>query len=256
MDNKPSGLKTLLLWVCMIAMFLFIYQMFKGNSDGPREMSFSEFKAAVEADKIKSVFVESDGIDVAGEFRDGGNYKTNKEKAFNLTDFITTIHKGKNIFFMVKPPSSGWSSILISLLPMVLLVAFLVFFMRGLVNKGKDTIDFGKAKTYESQNDNITFDDVAGIDEVKEELEEVVEFLKKPKKFSAVGAKIPKGVLLSGAPGVGKTLLARAVAGEASVPFLSINGSEFVQMFVGVGASRVRDLFEQAKKRAPLHCFY
>ena len=164
--------------------------------------------------------------------------------------------KGVNIHYN-KESGSGWVSILINAIPFVLLLAFWIFMMRQMQSGGNKALSFGKsrARLHSSQQKKVTFKDVAGVEEAKEELQEIIEFLREPQKFQKLGGRIPKGVLLIGPPGTGKTLLARAIAGEANVPFFSISGSDFVEMFVGVGASRVRDLFEQGKKNAPCIIF-
>ena len=156
-----------------------------------------------------------------------------------------------------KDNSGGWVSILVQAFPIVLLAGFWIFMMRQMQSGGNKALSFGKsrARLHSSQQKKVTFKDVAGVEEAKEELQEIIEFLREPQKFQKLGGRIPKGVLLIGAPGTGKTLLARAIAGEANVPFFSISGSDFVEMFVGVGASRVRDLFEQGKKNAPCIVF-
>ena len=155
------------------------------------------------------------------------------------------------------PSSNGWISILVKSSPFILLIGFWIFMMRQMQSGGNKALSFGKsrARLHSTQQKKVTFKDVAGVEEAKEELQEIIEFLREPQKFQKLGGRIPKGVLLIGSPGTGKTLLARAIAGEASVPFFSISGSDFVEMFVGVGASRVRDLFEQGKKNAPCIIF-
>ena len=193
-----------------------------------------------------------------------GEYVRPANKKFHVTVFkeaapdLTKQLKEKNVQIKVKEVRSGdWVLILLNAAPLILLVGFWFFLMRQMQAGGNKALSFGKsrARLLSAQQKKATFKDVAGIDEAKEELQEIIEFLKDPQKFQKLGGRIPKGVLLVGPPGTGKTLLARAIAGEANVPFFSISGSDFVEMFVGVGASRVRDLFEQGKKNAPCIIF-
>ncbi len=208
----------------------------------------------VNAGKIKTVTIT--GNDLQGNYKDDNQQlhaviPTNHQ---NLDDAMW--HKGVDIKYN-KESGSGWVNILINAIPFVLLLAFWIFMMRQMQSGGNKALSFGKsrARLHSSQQKKVTFKDVAGVEEAKEELQEIIEFLREPQKFQKLGGRIPKGVLLIGPPGTGKTLLARAIAGEANVPFFSISGSDFVEMFVGVGASRVRDLFEQGKKNAPCIIF-
>src|SRR5208282_5306808 len=194
--------------------------------------------------------------DVSGTLKkDGAKFKTTIPT--NYPDLYKTLTE-KNVSVVIKDSSGGnWLTWLANGLPMLLLLGLWIFFMRQMQSGGNKALSFGKsrARLLSSQQKKVTFKDVAGVEEAKEELQEIIEFLREPQKFQKLGGRIPKGVLLVGPPGTGKTLLARAIAGEANVPFFSISGSDFVEMFVGVGASRVRDLFEQGKKNAPCIVF-
>ena len=196
------------------------------------------------------------GTDVSGTLKkDSAKFKTTIPT--NYPDLYKTLTE-KNVSVVIKDSSGGsWMTWLANGLPMILLLGLWIFFMRQMQSGGNKALSFGKsrARLLSSQQKKVTFKDVAGVEEAKEELQEIIEFLREPQKFQKLGGRIPKGVLLVGAPGTGKTLLARAIAGEANVPFFSISGSDFVEMFVGVGASRVRDLFEQGKKNAPCIIF-
>ncbi len=250
--------KNLALWLVISLMMIMLFNMFQKPHAVEDKLSFSELMLQIEENRIKSVLLQ--GNDITGKYLD----KDGKEKAFrsykptfdaDLTEKLLE----KKITIQAKPEEEhfSWFSIFISWFPLLLLVGIWLFFMRQMQMGGGKAMSFGKsrAKLLTEAQDKKTFNDVAGIEEAKEELEEIIAFLKEPKKFTALGGKIPKGVLLVGPPGTGKTLLARAVAGEAGVPFFSISGSDFVEMFVGVGASRVRDLFLQGKKNAPCIIF-
>lgn len=219
--------------------------------------NYSKFYQAVDQGNIEKaeIIVETDVYRISGTTKKGVDFTVKTPKDPNLTQLM--INKGIDFETTPAPGPPWWTSLLGTFLPILLLVGLIFFMMQQTQGGGSRVMQFGKskAKLHTEEKKKVTFEDVAGADEVKEELEEVVEFLQSPKKFSELGAKIPKGVLLFGPPGTGKTLLARAVAGEAGVPFFSISGSDFVEMFVGVGASRVRDLFEQAKKNAPCIVF-
>jgi len=256
--------KTLLLWVLLIMMILVIWQFLDPERPPAKQVAFSDFMAQVDADKNIEPHVESVVIkDREYEFQ-VKDPKTN-QKATKVTygplqsDEIAQhlVERGVNVSFEKEEASPFWSGAIVTILPMVFLLVMFYLFMRQLQAGGGKAMSFGKSRARllnEAQN-KITFADVAGIDEAKDELEEIIAFLKDPKKFQKLGGRIPKGVLMMGPPGTGKTLLARAIAGEAGVPFFSISGSDFVEMFVGVGASRVRDLFEQGKKNAPCIIF-
>ncbi len=248
-----STAKTLLFWVGLIVVAILLYQVVQRNQGAKeQETTFSTFMSEVEKANVKNI--EITGNEVKGEYKSGGAFKTTVP---DYPDLIKILRE-KNVDIKVKEPSqSPWLAALISWAPFVLLIGFWIFFMRQMQSGGNKALSFGKsrAKLLSSQQKKATFKDVAGVEEAKEELQEIIEFLKEPQKFQKLGGRIPKGVLLVGPPGTGKTLLARAIAGEAGVPFFSISGSDFVEMFVGVGASRVRDLFEQGKKNAPCIIF-
>ncbi|HKY62645.1 MAG TPA: ATP-dependent zinc metalloprotease FtsH [bacterium] len=250
--------KTIALWIVIILLSISILHFFNAKPTLRNKVSFSEFITAVEQKQIDSVVIRED--EYQGKFKDsykdGSYFETlgpvNSDKAFEI------LAKSDAQIRYEKPKETPmWQQILISWMPMLLLFGFFFFFMRQIQIGGGKALSFGKSRARlmsESQK-RITFEDVAGVEEAKEEVEEIIDFLKDPKKFTKLGGRIPKGVLLMGPPGTGKTLLARAIAGEAGVPFFSISGSDFVEMFVGVGASRVRDLFEQGKKHAPCIIF-
>ncbi len=231
-----------------------LFQMVKGPGvRREQEIDFSTFLQAVENGTVAKVVIQ--GNDISGEYAEGRRFKS---YAPDYPDLVKILREtGVRIEAKPKAESPLWQSILISWFPMILLIAVWIFFMRQVQVGGGKALAFGKsrARILNKEHNRVTFEDVAGIDEAKEELKEIIDFLKDPKKFTKLGGRIPKGVLLVGAPGTGKTLLARAIAGEADVPFFSISGSDFVEMFVGVGASRVRDLFIQGKKNAPCLIF-
>ncbi len=230
-----------------------LYQMFNQQQIAETEIGYSEFLAMVEAERVAQVVIQGQELHVTDTNR--GQFKIYAPNDPDLIKFL----RAKGVSINAKPPAeSPWyMSVLVSWFPMIVLIAVWIFFMRQMQSGGGKALSFGKsrARLLSDQQEKVTFEDVAGIDEAKEELGEIVEFLRNPKKFTRLGGRIPKGVLLMGPPGTGKTLLARAIAGEASVPFFSISGSDFVEMFVGVGASRVRDLFVQGKKNAPCIIF-
>lgn len=234
-------------------LILFLYNVYQKPRKHYETVAFSDFAEAVSADRIKSVVMQ--GQNITGVFKDGREFKS---FAPEDPDLVKSLREHK-VQIQAKPEEESgiWSSILISWLPMLLLIGVWIFFMRQMQAGGGKALAFGKSKArmVNGKDNRVTFHDVAGIDEAKVELEEIIEFLRDPKKFTKLGGRIPKGVLLVGQPGTGKTLLARAIAGEADVPFYSISGSDFVEMFVGVGASRVRDLFNQGKKNAPCIIF-
>lgn len=247
--------KTILLWGVLILMFYLIYSIVSSSRAEVQEVSFSEFLTAVQTGALKGTEVE---IRNESEFVWTDN-KVRKKAVGKLTDDVMDKLLANDIKFrLVNEESSAfWQSLLLSWLPMLLVFLFLFFLMRQLQTGGGKAMSFGKAKArlVSEGSPKVTFKDVAGVEEAKDELTEIIAFLRDPKKFTRLGGRIPKGVLLMGPPGTGKTLLARAIAGEAGVPFFSISGSDFVEMFVGVGASRVRDLFEQSKKHAPCIIF-
>jgi len=248
--------KNIILWVIIGLLLIALFNLFQGNSSNraTSEISFSDFIAATESGNVAEVKIT--GNNVKGYFDDGRPFSTYSPDYPNLVDKLNQ----NGVKISAEPSNTTMHpilSVLLSWFPMLLLIGVWIFFMRQMQSGGGKAMGFGKskAKLLNEAIGKITFDDVAGIDEAKQELEEVVEFLKDPKKFSRLGGKIPTGALLIGPPGTGKTLLARAIAGEANVPFFSISGSDFVEMFVGVGASRVRDMFEQGKKNSPCIIF-
>jgi len=250
-----SNVKTVIFWVILVSVAVLLWVVVKrdhGKVDRP--LNFSEFLAEVDAGNIKNVNINVN--EVKGEFMNGRDafhtvVPNNYPKLFDL------LSEKKVAMTFMDPASVGWVSLIVQYSPFILLIGFWVFMMRQMQSGGNKAMSFGKsrARLHSSQQRKVTFKDVAGVEEAKEELEEIIEFLREPQKFQKLGGRIPKGVLLMGSPGTGKTLLARAIAGEANVPFFSISGSDFVEMFVGVGASRVRDLFEQGKKNAPCIVF-
>ena len=245
--------KNLALWLVITMMMIMLYNLFTQQNIAENNISYTEFLEMVDSERVDEVVIQGQELFVTDSNR-------NRFKVFapQDTDLIQTLRQ-KGVVISAKPPTeSPWyMSVLVSWFPIIVLIAVWIFFMRQMQSGGGKALSFGKsrARLMSDQSAKVTFDDVAGIDEAKEELSEVVEFLRDPKKFTRLGGRIPKGVLLMGPPGTGKTLLARAIAGEAGVPFFSISGSDFVEMFVGVGASRVRDLFVQGKKNAPCIIF-
>ena len=222
----------------------------------PKELSFDAAMTQIKNKDIKELTVRQDTLELVN--KSDVKFSSRLDLSDSTRDQIFAAAKETDTKITLEPPSSGlgWQ-ILVTLLPFILLMGFLAFTLRQMQAGGNKALSFGKskAKLLNNQQKRVTFKDVAGVDEAKEELQEIIEFLKDPQKFQKLGGKIPKGVLMVGPPGTGKTLLAKAVAGEANVPFFSISGSDFVEMFVGVGASRVRDLFEQGKKNAPCIIF-
>ncbi|MCU0816810.1 MAG: ATP-dependent zinc metalloprotease FtsH, partial [Cypionkella sp.] len=242
-------------WVVLFLLILALFNLFSGNQStmSSRTISYSDFVSRVDADQVASVVI--DGERVLVRSRDGNQYTAIIPQGTDITNQL--VAKGVEVRAEAQQ-QSGLLSLISLWLPFIVLIGIWIFFMNRMQGGGRGgAMGFGKsrAKLLTEKHGRVTFDDVAGIDEAKEELEEIVEFLRNPQKFSRLGGKIPKGALLVGPPGTGKTLLARAIAGEAGVPFFTISGSDFVEMFVGVGASRVRDMFEQAKKNAPCIVF-
>ncbi|MBS1300847.1 ATP-dependent zinc metalloprotease FtsH [Loktanella sp. SALINAS62] len=246
--------RNIVFWVVLFLLVLTLFNLFSSPGTGMNNAkSYSEFVSAVENDGVASVTLDGEQVRYRGT--DGRDYVTIKPSDAEVTSLLIA----EDIPVTAQSQEqSGLTSFLIGLLPFVLLIGVWIYFMNRMQGGGKGgAMGFGKskAKLLTEKHGRVTFDEVAGIDEAKDELEEIVEFLRNPQKFSRLGGKIPKGALLVGPPGTGKTLLARAIAGEAGVPFFTISGSDFVEMFVGVGASRVRDMFEQAKKNAPCIVF-
>ena len=245
--------KNLALWLVITLMMVMLYQLFSKQHLAETSISYTQFLAMVEDERVANVIIQGQELYVTDT--NEGRFKV---YAPQDTDLIKILRQ-KGVVISAKPPSENpwYMSVLVSWFPMIVLIGVWIFFMRQMQAGGGKALSFGKsrARLMSDQSERVTFEDVAGIDEAKEELIEIVEFLRDPKKFTRLGGRIPKGVLLVGPPGCGKTLLARAIAGEAAVPFFSISGSDFVEMFVGVGASRVRDLFVQGKKNAPCIIF-
>ena len=248
--------KNIVLWIIIGLLLVALFNLFQGTTTNKTstQISFSDFIAAADSGNVSEVNIR--GNNVTGYFDDGRPFSTYSPNYPNLVDKLNA----NGVRITAEPADKSMHpilSVLLSWFPMLLLIGVWIFFMRQMQGGGGKAMGFGKskAKLLNEAVGKITFNDVAGIDEAKQELEEVVEFLKDPKKFSRLGGKIPTGALLVGPPGTGKTLLARAIAGEANVPFFSISGSDFVEMFVGVGASRVRDMFEQGKKNSPCIIF-
>jgi len=250
-----SNIKTLIFWVVLIVVAVFLFAVVK-SGNGPKEqpLTFTEFLDKVKNGEVKDVTIAD--RDAHGMYQNP-NLGYHTQIPVNYPALYDLLNE-KKVNVTIKDTSSGnWISILLNASPFIVLIAFWVFMMRQMQSGGNKALSFGKsrARLHSTQQKKVTFKDVAGVEEAKEELQEIIEFLREPQKFQKLGGRIPKGVLLIGPPGTGKTLLARAIAGEASVPFFSISGSDFVEMFVGVGASRVRDLFEQGKKNAPCIIF-
>ncbi|HSR99707.1 MAG TPA: ATP-dependent zinc metalloprotease FtsH [Kofleriaceae bacterium] len=256
--------KTILIWAILILMFVSIYSMFTDSSSKEKELDVTTFQSQLvnkeDAARIEKITIEPRGHDDARYVVQMKNASPAKQVVYaEFPGTLTKDIRDANIPYSVKSKdeSSIWPQVLVWWLPMLLLVGIFFLFMRQLQSGGGKAMSFGKskAKLLSDHQNRVTFKDVAGVEEAKDEVEEIIAFLKDPKKFTRLGGRIPKGVLMMGPPGTGKTLLARAIAGEAGVPFFSISGSDFVEMFVGVGASRVRDLFEQGKKNAPCIIF-
>ncbi|MGD1152519.1 MAG: ATP-dependent zinc metalloprotease FtsH [Syntrophales bacterium] len=245
--------KNIALWLFISLVFVLLYHLFNQPKSAQENIIYSDFVSYAEKGQIVEVTIQGESI--TGKLNDGKNFKTYAPKDAGLIQILK--EKGVRIASKPAEESPWYMNVLISWVPMLLLVGVWIFFMRQMQAGGGKAMAFGKSKArlLTDKSKKVTFADVAGIDEAKAELEEVIEFLREPKKFTRLGGRLPKGLLLVGQPGTGKTLLARAIAGEAEVPFLSISGSDFVEMFVGVGASRVRDLFDQGKKNAPCIIF-
>ena len=242
------------MWLVIGLTMILLFNLFNKPQTSVVEMSYSDFLTSIESGQISSVNIQAD--EVTGKGSGGKDFKVVTPPADS--ELIPILRKAKvNILVKQKEESPWYVTVLVSWFPMLLLIGVWIFFMRQMQGGGGKAMSFGKsrARLLDKDQTKVTFADVAGIEEAKEELSEIIDFLKDPKKFTRLGGRIPKGVLLAGAPGTGKTLLAKAVAGEAEVPFYSISGSDFVEMFVGVGASRVRDLFIQGKKNAPCIIF-
>jgi len=245
--------RNLALWLVITLMMIMLYRLFNQQGMVDTNVSYSEFLRWVDEERVADVVIQGQELVVTDTNRQRYNVYAPQDG-----DLIQTL-RDKHVTISAKPPSDNpwYMSVFVSWFPMLLLIGVWYFFMRQMQSGGGKAMSFGKsrARLQSDHSEKVTFMDVAGIDEAKEELKEIIDFLRDPKKFTRLGGRIPKGVLLMGSPGTGKTLLARAIAGEADVPFFSISGSDFVEMFVGVGASRVRDLFVQGKKNAPCIIF-
>lgn len=246
--------KNLTLWILLLLVMVFLFNFLSVSTRKIHdEVIFSDFITRLEKGEVEEVTIKENHI--SGQFKDGKKFRT---YAAIYPDLVKEL-RGKGVKITARPPDENpwYITFLLSWGPILFIAAIWLFFMRQMQTGGNKALSFGKSKArlISDKSNKVTFQDVAGIDEAKDELEEIIEYLKDPQKFQKLGGKIPKGVLLMGPPGTGKTLLARAIAGEAGVPFFSISGSDFVEMFVGVGASRVRDLFEQGKKNAPCIIF-
>ncbi|HKK56927.1 ATP-dependent zinc metalloprotease FtsH [Marinobacter sp.] len=248
--------KNLVLWLIIAAVLLMVFQNFTPTTSG-QQVNYSQFVEMVQDGQVNRVTI--DGLEIQGTRSDGSQFQTVRPQVSDnklMDDLLAN-----NVEVIGKEPDrqSLWTQLLVAAFPILIIIALFVFFMRQMQGGGggKGPMSFGKSKAKLMSEDQIktTFGDVAGVDEAKEDVKELVDFLKDPSKFQRLGGSIPKGVLMVGQPGTGKTLLAKAIAGEAKVPFFSISGSDFVEMFVGVGASRVRDMFEQAKKQSPCIIF-
>ena len=249
-----STAKTILFWVALLLTAVLLYQVVQRTTTGTEaDFNFTRFMEEVERGAVREVTIAES--EVTGELTSGEAFRT-----YIPMDYpeLLSLLRERNVIIEGEPTNqSPWLTALLSWAPFLFIIGFWIFFMRQMQSGGNKALSFGKsrARLLTAHQKKITFKDVAGVDEAKDELHEIIDFLKEPQKFQKLGGRIPKGVLLVGPPGTGKTLLARAIAGEANVPFFSISGSDFVEMFVGVGASRVRDLFEQGKKNAPCIIF-
>jgi cell division protease FtsH len=251
-----ANFRNFALWVIIGLVLIALFNLFQntGQRVAGRDVAYSQFLSDVNSGKVRTVVIA--GQQISGTYSDTSPFQTFAPEDPQLVQKL----EDRGVAITAKPPSEGGTSLigmLISWFPMFLILAVWIFFMRQMQGTGGKALGFGKskAKLLTEAHGRVTFEDVAGVDEAKEDLQEIVEFLRDPQKFQRLGGRIPRGVLLVGPPGTGKTLLARAIAGEANVPFFTISGSDFVEMFVGVGASRVRDMFEQAKKNAPCIIF-
>ncbi len=251
-----ANFRNFALWVIIGLVLIALFNLFQNSGQRPagRDIAYSQFLSEVDQGRVSSVIIS--GQQIAGTYSDNTAFQTYAPEDPELVNRL----EERGVAISAKPVSEGGNSLigmLISWFPMFLILAVWIFFMRQMQGTGGKALGFGKskAKLLTEAHGRVTFEDVAGVDEAKEDLQEIVEFLRDPQKFQRLGGRIPRGVLLVGPPGTGKTLLARAIAGEANVPFFTISGSDFVEMFVGVGASRVRDMFEQAKKNAPCIIF-
>jgi cell division protease FtsH len=248
-----STIRSLAFWLFAAVVAVAVWNFSTQYQTNAKPLSFSEFMASVDAGQVEKVTIT--GFDITGTSKNNESFRTYAPPQYE--GLANKLIERNVVVTAREPAASPWAAILYTWAPILLMIGFWLFFMRQMQSGGNKALSFGKskAKLSSSAQKKVTFKDVAGVDEAKDELQEIIEFLREPQKFQKLGGRIPKGVLLMGPPGTGKTLMARAVAGEANVPFFSISGSDFVEMFVGVGASRVRDLFEQGKKNAPCIVF-
>jgi cell division protease FtsH len=251
--KRNRSFRNVFFWISAGVLIILLWSLLQNPNVARKDVTFTQFIDQVEQGNVEEVTIADN--DLRGKYKDGGAFRTVLPAQYD--DLIKVLRQNKVNIIVKNTARNGWLSLLFSWFPIILLILFWVFFMRQMQAGGNKAMSFGKsrAKLFSGLAKKVTFKDVAGVDEAQEELSEIIEFLKDPQRFQKLGGRIPKGVLLVGAPGTGKTLLARAVAGEADVPFFSISGSDFVEMFVGVGASRVRDLFDQGKKHAPCLIF-
>jgi len=243
------------MWLIVVCLFVLGWAAFRKPAAASETPQFSELYQKVTTDQVEKATITQGTGDITGTYKNGNAFNSIVPPTYDkFTELM--IEHGVSVK-VEKDTGSLWGNFLSGLIPIALVVGFWFFMIRQMQSGGNKAMSFGKsrARLHTSQQKKVTFKDVAGVEEAKEELQEIIEFLREPQKFQKLGGRIPKGVLLVGSPGTGKTLLARAIAGEANVPFFSISGSDFVEMFVGVGASRVRDLFEQGKKNAPCIIF-
>ena len=260
--KKRAG-RNIIIYLLIIASVLFLAVLWGGNGNEPKEIKYSKFISMLEGKEFSSVVLNDDDYTIEGRSSSGRAYITYAGSVFTFDricrEYLDKMARENSLTIEYAKPKK--SSAILSMIPTIIMIIAMIFFFFIIMNQsggGGKAMSFGKSKAKmqkSGDNKKVTFDDVAGLDEEKEELEEIVDFLKRPRKYSAWGARIPKGILLVGSPGTGKTYISKATAGEAGVPFFTISGSDFVEMFVGVGASRVRDLFEQAKKNAPCIVF-
>src|SRR5450432_3568114 len=261
MNGNPNNLRNIVLWIIIGLLLLVLFNLFSNQPPKPTagDMAISDLYAAADRGEVEEVTIRGDQI--TGKLKNGHDFKaTGPKDSSGVVQRLSPPDKSGKVKVTIadaEGDSPSIFTILLNWFPMLLLVGVWIFFMRQMQSGGGKAMGFGKsrAKLLTERQGRVTFEDVAGVDEAKDDLKEIVDFLRDPQKFQRLGGRIPKGVLLVGPPGTGKTLLARAIAGEANVPFFTISGSDFVEMFVGVGASRVRDMFEQAKKNSPCIVF-
>ncbi len=250
-----SNVRTAVMWLIVVCLFVLAWIVFHKDTQQSETPKFSELYQKVQSDQVEKVTITQGTGDITGTYKNGRTFTSVIPPTYDK--FLDVLTEHGVSWAVEKDTGNIWTGFFSTLIPIALIVGFWFFMIRQMQSGGNKALSFGKsrARLHSSQQKKVTFKDVAGVDEAKEELQEIIEFLREPQKFQKLGGRIPKGVLLVGSPGTGKTLLARAIAGEANVPFFSISGSDFVEMFVGVGASRVRDLFEQGKKNAPCIIF-